>query len=113
MPRWALICLALAFLPAAGAYAKGLGDMVMDKTAESMKKAALGPVIFPHTGHEDKLKCEACHPKIFKEKRGVNDMSMQNIMDGNSCGAPNCHNSPNVFPLYLCLKCHTKLKPAG
>lgn len=113
MPWWAVICLALALVPTGEATsADGLGDMVMDKTAESMKKVSLGPVIFPHTRHEQLAKCDECHPKIFKEKRGVNDLSMQGIMDGNSCGAPNCHNSPAIFPLFLCVKCHTKLEAA-
>jgi c(7)-type cytochrome triheme protein len=112
MPWWAVICLALVLLPAGEASANGLGDMVMDKTVESMKKASVGPVIFPHTRHEEILKCNECHPKIFKEKRGVHDLSMQNIMDGNSCGSPSCHNSARVFPLYLCIKCHTKIRAA-
>jgi c(7)-type cytochrome triheme protein len=110
VPWWAVICLTLAIVPAGEASASGLGNMVMDKTVESMKKASVGPVIFPHTWHEEKFKCTVCHPKIFKEKRGANDLSMQNIMDGKSCGAPNCHNSASVFPLYLCTKCHTKLR---
>lgn len=112
MPRWALICLALAFVPVQAASKDGLGDMIQDKTVESMKKAGLGAVIFPHTRHEELLKCEACHPSLFKEKRGANYMTMQDIMDGKSCGTAKCHNSPDVFPLYLCAKCHTKIRTA-
>jgi c(7)-type cytochrome triheme protein len=110
MARWTVICLALALLPAGEAYSgdSKLGDMVMESRVEYMKKAGVGPVIYPHAKHEELFKCQECHPKIFKEKRGTNNLSMQNIMDGNSCGFTNCHNSVNVFPLYQCLKCHTK-----
>lgn len=88
--------------------AEGLGDMTMDSKIESMKKAGKGPVIFPHTRHEEVLKCADCHPKIFKEERGANDLSMMVNMEGGACGSLKCHDSVNAFALYVCDKCHTK-----
>ncbi len=83
-----------------------LGDMVFDSKIESMKKAGVKPAIFPHTFHEEILKCNACHDKIFTEERGANDVSMKRNMTGQACGSANCHNSDKAFPLYLCAKCH-------
>ncbi len=90
--------------------AAGLGDMTLDSKVESMKKAGVGPVLFPHTAHEEIMKCAACHPKIFKEKRGANDLTMKRNMEGEACGAKDCHNSTKAFPLFHCDKCHTNVK---
>jgi c(7)-type cytochrome triheme protein len=87
-----------------------LGDMVFDDKAGSLKKAGVNPAVFPHGKHEDLYKCEDCHPKIFKDKRGANDITMQKNISGEFCGNPNCHNSPQAFPLYMCKKCHIDKK---
>ena len=83
-----------------------LGKMVFDSKIESMKKAGVKPAIFPHTFHEEILKCNACHDSIFTKERGANDVSMKRNMNGEACGSANCHNSGKAFPLYLCAKCH-------
>ncbi len=85
----------------------GIGDIRLESKIESMKKAGVGPVIFPHDRHEKANKCNDCHPKIFKDKRGANDISMKYNMEGKFCGSPNCHNSPKTFPLFQCASCHT------
>ena len=82
----------------------GIGDIRLESKIASMKKAGVGPVVFPHDRHEKSIKCAECHPKIFKDKRGANDISMK---EGKFCGSPNCHNSPRTFPLYQCASCHT------
>src|SRR3972149_54095 len=87
-----------------------LGDMVFDGKAESRKKAGVAPAVFPHGKHEEFYKCADCHPKIFKDKRGANDVSMQKNMSGEFCGSLECHNSPKAFPLYECVKCHIEKK---
>lgn len=87
-------------------------EVILDSKIESMQKAGVGPVVYPHTLHDKLFKCNECHPKVFKEKKGANDISMKKNMEGNFCGAPNCHNSPKAFPLYNCAKCHTKVKAA-
>jgi len=73
---------------------------------ESMKKAGVGSVIYPHRLHESLYQCGDCHPKIFSEKIGANDINMQKNIDGEYCGSSGCHNSAEAFPLFLCEKCH-------
>ena len=84
-----------------------LGDMALNSKIKSMKKAGVGPVIYPHKKHELIFRCEACHPKIFIDKRGANNISMAENMKNRFCGAfPACHSGPYAFPLYECTKCH-------
>ena len=104
------IAVIIFFVPATVISAR-LGDMVFDDKIESLKKAGVNPPVFPHGRHEDIYKCDDCHPKIFKDKRGANDnISMQQIIKGKLCGAPDCHNSPKTFPLFQCKKCHLEKK---
>lgn len=91
----------------------GPGKFVLDSKLTSMVKAGVGPVVFPHAQHQAKFKCGICHPAIFKDKAKANDISMKKNMNGEFCGSPNCHNSPNAFPLFDCEKCHTKVKTSG
>ena len=100
-------CIVLTSLPSR-ALAADVGEIVFDSKTESMSKAGLGPVSFPHKIHENHNKCDECHPSIFKKKKGANNISMQKNMNGDFCGA--CHDSINSFPLYQCAKCHIKLK---
>lgn len=80
-------------------------------------KDSPGPVTFSHTGHKAKVeKCQACHPKIFKLKRGAaGAFSMQEMRAGDQCGA--CHNGRTevagkvVFTVddkANCERCHKK-----
>lgn len=61
-------------------------------------------VIFPHAQHNVWLKCSNCHPKIFKMKAGVNNISMAGIWKGQFCGR--CHDKV-AFPTRNCFKCHS------
>ncbi len=90
--------------------AAGLGNMLFDDKAGSLKKAGMAPAVFPHTRHEDIYRCDECHPKIFRDRRGANNITMQKNMTGQFCGTTDCHNSPNAFPLYECIKCHREKK---
>lgn len=109
MLKRTIIALALlALLPGAALAAEEV--FMLDKNVESMKKAGMGPVRFPHTLHKNAYKCSECHPKIFEAKRGANDITMKLNMNKQFCGSPNCHNSPKAFPLFHCNKCHTKMK---
>ena len=104
-----LVAIALLALPElAPAANTKLGNMTLDSKIESMKKAGVGPVIFPHTFHEEIIKCKTCHNSIFKDQKGANDISMKKNMSGEACGSANCHNSAKAFPLYQCAKCHSK-----
>lgn len=91
----------------------GPGKFILDSKLSSMVKAGVGPVVFPHGQHQAKFKCGVCHPAIFKDKAKANDISMKKNMNGEFCGSPNCHNSPNAFPLYQCASCHTKVITPG
>lgn len=104
-----LIVLALVLAVPALAGAAQYGKMTLDSKIESMKKAGVGPVIYPHDKHEALFKCDDCHPKVFKDKRGMNDMSMKMNMEGKYCGSADCHNSPAAFPLFMCTNCHTNV----
>lgn len=81
-----------------------LGDMIFDRNKESMDEAGVGVVTFPHTLHEEKWSCDECHPDVFSEKLGENEITMQTNMDGDHCGL--CHNGTMAFPLFKCAKCH-------
>lgn len=82
-------------------------EIAFKSKLESMKKAGVGSVVYPHKLHETLYQCRDCHPGIFKEKIGANDVNMQKNIDGEYCGSSGCHNSAEAFPLYLCEKCHS------
>ncbi len=108
-PSLLLLILAAVFL-AAPSYAKPkLGNIQFERKSTSRERAGIGPATFPHDSHEATLECKECHPKIFKAKRGANDITMKKNMEGKYCGSPGCHNT-NAFPLYECAKCHTKVR---
>ncbi len=81
-------------------------DITMDNKLESMKKASVGAVLYPHKLHAVWYECSECHPKVFTEKIGANDINMNKIISEEFCGSSGCHNSANAFPLYLCENCH-------
>ncbi len=72
--------------------------------------ASEGKVTFDGTIHADKgLKCNACHTKIFKMKKGAAVMKMDDINSGKFCGE--CHNGTKAFKTLgkdNCGKCHKK-----
>ncbi len=69
-----------------------------------------GKVTFDGKIHADKgLKCNACHTKIFKMKKGTAVMKMADINSGKFCGE--CHNGTKAFKTQEkdnCGKCHKK-----
>lgn len=87
-------------------------DIIFDSKVDSMKEAGLGAVIYPHKRHEELYECDVCHPKIFIDKKGSNDINMQKNMTEQYCGYAGCHNSPYAFPLFLCDYCHEVLPTA-
>ena len=66
------------------------GDIVLGKKMESMEKAGVKPVMFPHWFHRIRFKCKVCHEDIFILQRGANDINMNAIISGEFCGK--CHN---------------------
>lgn len=71
-----------------------------------------GVVTFSHAVHVEKagLKCNACHTKVFKMKKGKSgDLTMAAMNEGKFCGA--CHNGEAAFSVKdeaNCTKCHAK-----
>lgn len=61
-------------------------------------------VKFPHLAHTKWLACSNCHPAIFVQKKGANDLSMDGILAGEHCGR--CHDKV-AFALWTCERCHS------
>jgi len=74
-----------------------------DVKAVTFRVQPTGDVVFPHTVHTEKIRCDACHPKLFKAGRN-RPVSMAAMEKGKSCGA--CHNGNKAFALEDCSRCH-------
>jgi c(7)-type cytochrome triheme protein len=48
-----------------------------------------GNIVFSHDLHLGMFGCEECHPDLFKPERGNNPATMEEMENGQSCGA--CH----------------------
>ena len=81
------------------------GDVVLNSKAESMVKAGVNPVVFPHWFHRIRFKCKVCHEDIFILKKGGNDINMSAIMNGEFCGK--CHNGLVAWEPLYCDRCHS------
>jgi len=79
------------------------------KTVEFDAKDA-GKVIFDGKIHADKgNKCNACHPAVFKMKKGADVITMKDLDAGKFCGT--CHDGKKAFSTSdkaACAKCHKK-----
>ena len=73
-------------------------DIVMTQTA------AMPHVRFPHKAHTQWLACGNCHPDIFVQKAGANDITMTKVMEGEFCGR--CHGKV-AFSWFACERCHS------
>ena len=62
-------------------------------------------IIFSHDKHVVWNGCELCHPQIFGVNKANSVYGMQQIFDGEYCGA--CHGSV-AFTNMDCQLCHTK-----
>lgn len=103
-----VILLSLLFIVGIAAASIGhaeYGDIVLGKKLESMQKAGVKPVVFPHWFHRIRFKCKACHEDIFIFQRGANDINMKKIMDGEACGK--CHNGIVAWEALYCDRCHS------
>lgn len=64
-------------------------------------------VLFDHKIHSTWIKCSTCHPAIFKEELGSNDVDMLDISRGMFCG--HCHGKVS-FTFAACKRCHSQPK---
>lgn len=64
-----------------------------------------GNATFPHQAHIDMFGCDECHPDLYQPKRGANEVGMEAMEDGESCGA--CHDGDTAFSVAEdCESCH-------
>jgi c(7)-type cytochrome triheme protein len=79
------------------------------KTVEFDGKGA-GKVVFDGKLHAEKgNKCNACHPAVFKMKKGADVITMKDMDAGKNCGT--CHDGKKAFSTSdkaACVKCHKK-----
>lgn len=84
--------------------------IIFDKQKDSRGKTEISPAVFSHSSHKKNgLACKACHPGIFEPKKGANEVSMMENINGNFCGA--CHMGGGEFrmgswDMSSCDKCH-------
>ncbi len=82
------------------------GDIILNSKADSMRKAEVGDVLFPHWFHRIRYRCSVCHEKIFVLRAGGNDISMSSISEaGEQCGK--CHNGMIAWEPLECDRCHS------
>ncbi len=62
-------------------------------------------VLFDHKIHSSWIRCSVCHPLIFKDKLGENDIWMKDMARGQFCG--HCHGKVS-FTFADCMRCHSQ-----
>lgn len=107
-----LTCIGIAWgMLTVGTSQAEYGDIVLNSKSESMQKAGVNPVVFPHWFHRIRFKCKVCHEDIFILKKGANDINMGAIMNGEFCGK--CHNGLVAWEPLYCDRCHSFTGDAG
>ena len=107
--RWwswaALLATSLALVWTA-CYAAEYGDVPYKRKVEGMDDVP--SAIFPHWVHRMQFKCSACHDELFKMQAGANEVTMDLIGEGKSCGV--CHDGKKAFVSNVdtCVRCHYK-----
>ena len=100
----------LAVLAAVTFAAFSLSAMAVPPGKTVEFQSPMGKVVFDGKAHASKgLKCNACHTKIFKMKKGADKITMAAMKEGKFCGA--CHNGEKAFKANDpkdCKKCHQK-----
>jgi c(7)-type cytochrome triheme protein len=100
----AVLALLLASVVAADDDTGEPGDIKFVRQAAGMDDVA--PATFPHWIHRMSYTCYACHDVPFKMKAGANEVTMDQIQAGQSCGQ--CHDGKTAFEssLTTCTRCH-------
>lgn len=71
------------------------------------KGIGLDNVLFDHNLHSSWINCATCHPAIFKDSLGANNVRMADMATGKSCG--HCHGKVS-FTFADCQRCHIQPK---
>jgi len=100
---WLLLTLSLASAVTADESSEP-GDIKFVRQSAGMDDVT--PATFPHWIHRLGYTCYACHDTPFKMKAGANEVTMDQIQAGQSCGV--CHNGKTAFEssLTTCNRCH-------
>lgn len=85
------------------------GDIIMNTKKDSLAAANMKPVLFSHWFHRIRFKCKVCHEDIFIMAKDANDVNMNKIMSGESCGK--CHNGIIAWEPLYCERCHSYEPP--
>jgi len=104
--RWSRTLLFAAALTWSAGHAAEYGDIQFKRNAPGTDD--IPPAVFPHWIHRMQYKCGACHEELFKMKAGANEITMDMMSAGRSCGT--CHNGKVAFESNFdtCLRCHYK-----
>lgn len=82
----------------------GMGGVAQMVDSLSIQTRNVGSVVYSHSAHSF-IKCNVCHPQIFKKKNNSNHVGMKEMENGRSCGA--CHNGRQAFSVTGdCVTCH-------
>ncbi|MBI5179864.1 MAG: hypothetical protein HZA05_00510 [Nitrospirae bacterium] len=71
------------------------------------KGIGLNNVLFDHNLHSSWINCATCHPAVFKDGLGANNVRMADMAIGKSCG--HCHGKVS-FTFADCQRCHIQPK---
>ncbi len=114
--RIAAVAVMVGFMTGVVAVAPGLAQPKGPADFQLTNEKAPGPVTFSHKSHmEAAEKCNACHTKLFKMKKGGEPLTMAKMNAGEQCGA--CHNGKTEMKGKVvfstsdkanCEKCHKK-----
>lgn len=90
-----------------------LGDITFVRRSDgkpvpdSVPQLAFAPSRFSHWTHRIRYRCSACHARLYEERAGSSQTTMDEISNGKSCGA--CHNGKIAFApdIQTCDRCHS------
>ncbi|MBW2718993.1 MAG: hypothetical protein JRD94_10700 [Deltaproteobacteria bacterium] len=93
-----------AVRPATVATGEVLGDIVMNRHSSTNYQPA---VVFRHWKHRMHFRCSACHSGVFEMRAGANEITMDALLAGESCGR--CHDGLRAFGVAFetCSDCHS------
>ncbi len=84
---------------------KGLKEQTRDNKILFISRSNfVNNVLFDHKVHSDWISCSVCHPAIFSDELGGNDMKMRDMSKGLYCG--HCHGKVS-FKFADCKRCHS------
>ena len=97
-----------AVRPATVATGEVLGDIVMNRHSSENYQPA---VVFRHWKHRLHFRCSACHSDVFEMRAGANEITMDTLLAGESCGR--CHDGLRAFGVAFetCSVCHSHEDP--